>query len=453
MQLQRRTSDGAWHRVVSARQSASGVVTLPLKGLPHAALTYRLRMSPWKGAPAAGSPWRTFAPAPYEPTSFDLPVLRIDTTDHAVITKEAAVDAVMSIDGGPAQPLTIKGRGNSTWTFPKKPYKLKLATKASLLGMPTERDWVLLANFGDRSLLRNTAALDLGAQTGLAWTPRHRAVEVVLDGSYVGSYLLTEHVERSDDRVDKTSRLFELDERLEADEAADGVDLGFRSRRGTPVVYQDPDTPTDEEKSAASAAVEAFETALATHDYATWSPLVDVDSFVDFYLVSELFKGIDADCFTSCFFTWKPGGTITMGPLWDFDHSAGYGPGKALSPYLSGPTGWWANRQDDFTSVSRPHPSFSWLAQMWRSPQFRTAVIARWDELSDQIAAVPSGLPGLAAALGNASSNNWERWSGAQYQVAQTHGTTWAGEVAWLQTWLTQRIAWLDTHLADPPKP
>ncbi len=123
-----------------------------------------------------------------------LPVVRIDTVDAApVVSKETYLDASMSIDPNGsgydsyAGTIQIRGRGNSTWSAPKKPYKIKLDTKSSLMGMSANKNWVLLANYFDGSHLRNYLAFEMSRQTNLAFTPTFRFVEVILNGSYDGS--------------------------------------------------------------------------------------------------------------------------------------------------------------------------------------------------------------------------------------------------------------------------
>src|SRR5690606_4215333 len=95
----------------------------------------------------------------------------------------------------------VKGRGNSTWGMPKKPYRIKLDEKAPLLEMPTDKSWTLLANYGDQSLLRNDVAFEVSRRLELEYTPRQRFVELFLNGEYMGNYTLTEHVKESEDRI------------------------------------------------------------------------------------------------------------------------------------------------------------------------------------------------------------------------------------------------------------
>ena len=84
--------------------------------------------------------------------------------------------------------MKIRGRGNSTWDMPKKPYKVKLESKASILGMPADKEWALLANYADKTLLRNVTAMEISRICGFKWTPRMVSVEVYMNGKYEGVY-------------------------------------------------------------------------------------------------------------------------------------------------------------------------------------------------------------------------------------------------------------------------
>ena len=96
----------------------------------------------------------------------------------------------------------MRGRGNSTWNYPKNPYAFKLDDKAEILGMPKHKRWVLLANWMDRTLLRNRTSFQIAASTGLAWTPNGEFVEVILNGQHIGNYYLCEQVKIDENRLD-----------------------------------------------------------------------------------------------------------------------------------------------------------------------------------------------------------------------------------------------------------
>ena len=135
-----------------------------------------------------------------------LPVVYVDTEGgQGIYSKEDYVKASLKIqgteqyDGLDAVACDIRGRGNTTWYWPKKPYLLKLAEKQSIFGMPKHKRWILLANFMDRTLMRNLVSMKVASMmSNLAWTPGCVPVELVLNGKHMGSYLLIEQV-----RVDR----------------------------------------------------------------------------------------------------------------------------------------------------------------------------------------------------------------------------------------------------------
>lgn len=146
------------------------------------------------------------------PQVFEIPILSIETKNlEPVIDKETYLEASVTVaEPNVATPIQnqwvydaqIKGRGNSTWDMAKKPYRLKLNKAAEVLGMPAHKDWALLANYSDKTLLRNQVALQTAEQLSFAWTPRAKQVEVFLNGQYQGVYLLVETITVDKNRVD-----------------------------------------------------------------------------------------------------------------------------------------------------------------------------------------------------------------------------------------------------------
>lgn len=138
-----------------------------------------------------------------------LPVLHIDTENNKpIVSKEVYLNATYSLDpmgaediealGTEAEPLPmqIRGRGHSSWKGPKKPYKIKLAKKTAMMGMPQNKHWALL-----KPTENTVAGLQLGKLMGMEWIPSFRPVEVVLNGDYIGLYFLTETIRIDENRV------------------------------------------------------------------------------------------------------------------------------------------------------------------------------------------------------------------------------------------------------------
>lgn len=428
-----------YHVTQRVRRVVAAVAVLPL--MATLAYTSQVRIaSPAVRdtvKPAAAATWGLPA-APVR--------LTIKTAGGAKVdSKDVYVKGSMTLQGV-SYPLEIKGRGNTTWQWPKKPYKLKLSTAASLLGMPAERDWVLLANYADRSALRNYLALQFGRRTSLAWTPRSHFVDVVLNGDRVGTYLMTEQVEQSAQRValPADGLLLEVDERYAANN-----DPGFRSGHGIPLAYNDPDSLTAEQQQQVKDAVAAFEAALYGPDFEDpttgYRAYIDVSSFIDWYLVNELFKNVDSDFFSSVNVTWTPGGKFAMGPPWDFDLSSGYD--SVVGNSVTDPLGWWARAGQN--STHRNHDTH-WISRMMEDPSFVSQVRTRWDELRPIVDAMVSQIPASSDRLGTSVTADWKRWHAGSGQIkGSVHSSTYKGEVTFLQNWLRTRTRWISSRQVE----
>ena len=190
--------------------------------------------------------------------------LTITTEGGVPITsRDDYVNGSMLLDGV-QRAIEIRGRGNSTWTWPKKPYKIKLAEDAALLGTEPRDEWVLLANYADRTALRTYLAMSLGASTRLAFTPRTRFVDVVLNGIPIGLYLLTDQVEQGTERVELPDKSFLLEVNKRFREQGD---RGFWSDHRMPVSFKDPDEPNRTQRQSVRGAVNRFEQALYGKDF------------------------------------------------------------------------------------------------------------------------------------------------------------------------------------------
>jgi hypothetical protein len=375
----------------------------------------------------------------------ELPVIRIETQGRApILDRENYVPASMTLDPNGSGfaaftgTLGIRGRGNSTWVAPKKPYRLKLDTKSPLMGIAAERDWVLLANYSDRSQLRTTAAMEASRGTDLAFTPTLRHVEVILNGRYDGVYVLTQHQEVGPDRVDITEMddddvsgtaltggyRLEIDGRLE-----ENAEPGFRTTRHMPVVVKDPDPATPEQFEYIRSYVQAFESSLYTsgfaHPVTGYRRFLDTSSFIDHYLVQELTRNQD-HFFSSTFFTKERGDDLLrFGPLWDFDISIGSTRGYGPLP----PEGWWARTRG------------AWNLRIFSDPTFVDQVEQRWAELEPHFRAVADGLLPLGQALRPSIDNDASRWG---YSLEPTDTPEF------LRDWLDTRLDWMDAQLSAP---
>lgn len=377
-------------------------------------------------APSAAEPDRSAAAVGWPPNA---PAQLVIDTRGQQVGREDYVPGTVTLDGV-THVTEVRGRGNSTWGWAKKPYKLKLEEDAALIGTRPFDEWVLLAGYADRSSLRTAAAFAVAAQTRTRWTPRFRFVEVVLNGQPQGLYMLTEQVEEGKGRVDlpDDGYLLEINRRYLRDD-----EPGFRTGHGTAVAFKDPDEVTRDQRRQVRRAVTRFEKVLYgpsfAHPTRGYAAHINVRKLIDWYLVEELFSNQDSNFQSSVHFTWVPGKKFVFGPVWDFDLSAG------TRWRTVGGTDTWHTR------VGR-----HWVARMLEDPVFSERVKSRWAKLKPRVEAVVAQLPSAADTLGAAADRDWAQWHASGDLPWTHHAETRAGEVAALGDWLTRRVRWLSRN-------
>ncbi|MFN9745400.1 MAG: CotH kinase family protein [Betaproteobacteria bacterium] len=405
--------------------------------------------------------------AEFPPALRELPQLRIVTQGGAPITsKEVYVDATFTLTRlarpGVADVVNgrIRGRGNSTWGLPKNPYKVQFSNDASyarladVLGMAKNRNWALLADWYDRSLMRNLLVYSLGNSSafadGLKWTPSGQHLEVWLNDDYVGVYLLTEDIRIDPARLPlhKMSTnpaaadidggyIAEVDARLDCYKG-DDLNLQVVTPAGVPICIDTPDESAITPRQLAYIKDELLRVEADLYG-ARRLDGIHAPSFVDWYLVQELLRNADA-AFYSSDFLWKDGSSaadpsdrlLHMGPLWDFDLSAG---NVATND----------NWQTDGCWVSKPYEP-NWYVELFRSPDFLALTMSRWQGKRARIAGFIDGAIGAySRRLQAAQARNFGRWPiEMEPRVSHYRFQSHAEEVDFLRQFLLSRVQWLD---------
>lgn len=258
-----------------------------------------------------------------------LPTVYLNTPGGAPVTsKETWMEgATISIAGAPDDSwnfsdiaLSVKGRGNSTWNQPKKPYALKLDKKQSIMGMPKSKRWVLIANYLDNSFMKNSMAFYLSRQLGMDYTVRGDFVDLVLNGKYVGLYWLGEAIKVDSDRVNINEN---KDFLIELDNYYDETWKFKSSVKNLPYMIKNDDSMTDERLEAIKDAVTDLENRLYPEEGEPDISKIDIDSYIKFWLVNELMcNSNELGHPKSCYFTYTASDKIfRAGPVWDFDWS------------------------------------------------------------------------------------------------------------------------------------
>jgi len=375
-----------------------------------------------------------------------LPIVYIEIDGSVQIdSKDDYVLGDTNIDGGrdyenfPSAPMKIRGRGNSTWEFPKKPFQMKLDDKAEFLGMPNDKKWLFLAEYADKTMLRNTIAFEMGYISNLDWTPEAKFAEVFINGDYNGTYNITQKVEESDNRVaiGNTGYLLELDqlERLDSD------DVYFESAVTERFIINIKEPNLDagsDEFTYIENLITNFENNLFSQNFADeatgYRQYIDMDSFIDWFLISEITKNVDSMFFSSIFLNVMPGEKIKMGPLWDFDLSFG-NVDYADSRY---PEGWWVKYNP-------------WYERLFEDPAFVEEVRNRFEYFNNNRDYILNKIDTYAEKLKWAQEENNDKWQtiGVYVWPNPVIFDTYQEEVDHMKAWYETRMDWLESALDD----
>ena len=408
------------------------------------------------GAPDAPAP-EVVTPDPTRAAAAQLPTLSINTTNGVAVTsKDVYIPATFRLTGASDAPLNegtleIKGHGNSTWKMPKKPYRLNLTTNTAFMAMPADQHWVLLANYSDKTLMRNDVTFELSRLLGMAYTPRSRFVDLLFNGAYQGVYQLTEQIRIAPDRVNISEMkvtdtsattitggyLIEVDERR-------GQDFCFTSTvSGMVFCVVNPENLRDpawaRQRQYICDYIRQTEAAIFgkrfAHPQTGYAGFIDVESAINYYLVNEIVKNVDGNLRLSTYLYKKRDGKLGFGPVWDFDLAIG----NVDYRYADKTDGWYI----------RTAP---WFARMFEDPAFQSRVKARWTQMTTD-----RTLDGLFEYiltrwdyLRRAQVKNFQRWPILWTWVWPNRVVTgsYDGEVLAMRDWLTDRVRWIDAQYA-----
>jgi spore coat protein CotH len=411
---------------------------------------------------------------PDNPDAPDYPetiaVLRISTGVGIPTSKEDYIPATLTIEdpglfyGDVASETVdteIRGRGNTTWGMPKKPFKLKLDKKKRLLGMSDNRHWTLLANYSDKSLLRNSLAFKISELAGMEWAVRWEPVEVYIDDKYQGLYTLTEQVRTGDGRIEMDvvgagddsgdaltgGYLFCIDEKDLNEQTKVGFWHNNASGSWFPVAFDEPEDPTARQIAYAKSMFKEVEDAIYHKSFAEFSKVIDVESVIDYFFVQELAKNPDGNMRLSTYVAKPRGGKLYFPCVWDFDISFGncdYAPTSQGGEGGEGggwnPEGWLIR-------------DAVWIRQMLRNKEFCDLVVERWNELRPLLDGLEGQIREWAAVMDDAQKRNFQQWNILGVYVwpnwNATSRKTYTAEVDFLVDFIKRRVEWLDREIND----
>lgn len=372
-----------------------------------------------------------------------LPIIYLSTPNGRKITsKDEWIDEcileVLTDDGSANLYLTdvlLRGRGNSTWGYPKKPYAIKLNKKTELLGMPAHRRWILLANWMDKTLLRNSLAFELSRKTELAYTPRGVFVDLVFNGEFVGNYYLCEHIKIDPERVN----IAELDNSdytmptitggylIELDVNYDEINKFTTDVKSLPVNIKEPDEDdlNDAQFDYIKDYLNNIENILYASGEGAYEDYIDTKSFIDWLLVHELTGNVEPHHPKSCFMHKDRNGKLVAGPVWDFDWGT----------FIPGYSG--------FINASK-----IWYDKLLDDEAFRAELKERWNMLKPEFQSVSAFIDEQADYIRQSALANSEIWP-ITLEVNGDESMSFDEAVVRLKDTYEQRIQSLDSLINE----
>jgi hypothetical protein len=426
-------------------------------------------------------------------TSSNLPIIKINTKGKTIYNEpKTLADMEVIYNGvGKMNNVTDKPSGylgktgiefrgsTSQQLFPKKPYGIELwvdstekSRKVALLGMPEESDWVLNATYNDKTLMRDVLSYDL-ANRMARYATRSRYCEMVINDRYEGLYILMEKIKKDKNRVDIST--LKLTDNT-GDDVTGGYILKIDKTEGSksklwnttltingvnytiPIQIEYPKITdiTDAQFNYIKNYVTEFETSLKGSEYLTpkakWRDMIDIDSFVDYFLITEFTKNVDGYRLSTYFYKDKDskGGKLKMGPAWDYNLAFGN------ADYLDGyKTSGWQYKVNDLAIPAKDTYFLSptWWERLSADSTFRYKASKRW-ELLRKTALNPdrinAWIDSTANTLNEPKVRNFSRWQGVLgYKIWPNYfvGATYEQETAWMKDWIRQRTIWLDGQL------
>lgn len=360
--------------------------------------------------------------------------------------------------------IGIELRGSTSLNFPKKSYGFETRDAAgnnnnvSLIDLPEENDWILYAPYSDKSLIRNVLIYELSNRMG-RYASRTHFCELILNDEYKGVYVLMEKIKQDENRIDiadLTSNdtvgddltggyIFKLDKY-----EGDGWHSKYNYNNFYEYYYPDDDEILDCQKEYIEEYFTNFEDSMyqLPDTEPNYNELINVGSFIDFILLNELSRNIDAYRLSTYFHKDKDSnnGKLKAGPLWDFNIAFGncdYNLGYEVTDWII----------DDTTYLGY-HP-FWWL-KLFNDAEFHSQMSIRWNELREGILCTDSIfnlIDSRKLFLQHAQERNFTKWNilGSYVWPNYFIGDTYEQEIDYLKFWLDERIEWMDESLGYDP--
>lgn len=403
----------------------------------------------------------------------NLPIICLQTCGQTITPDSMVIADMGIIYNGPGEMnnisdpfnnydgrIAIKRRGSTSLTFPKWSFSFETQDSTgqnlnvSLIYLPKENDWILYGPYSDKSLMRNVLIYEISKRMG-RYAPRTRFCELMLDGNYMGIYVLVEKIKRDKNRVD-IARLTEND--TTGNELSGGYIIkkdNFEGGGWHSVInwniyfkyyYPEEEDILEVQKNYIQGYINSFEYTLDTLTHlvdTTLTKVIDFNSFYDHIILNEFSKNVDAYRKSTYMYKDKnsKNGTLKMGPIWDYNIAFGnnhYHNAYTTSDFIYSDSAFY-----DLTIF--------WFRKLMSFPLFQENIQIRWKQLRSttlHIDSIYSIIDSCYNLLSEAQERNFTKWDilGKSVWPNYYYGDTYEEEIEILKVWISARLNWLDEN-------
>ena len=369
-----------------------------------------------------------------------VPHIYIDTENAKDITsKDVYLKANIKIDGAGVYDnyegtTSIKGRGNTSWEYPKKPYRLKLDKKSELLGLSAEKDWILLANWLDGTLMLNAIAFKAARLFDLPFTNTAIPVDITINGVYQGNYMFTEQKEVEDNRINvgEGGVLLEIDTYYDELYKFRSVSYDLPVMIQYPELEKIPSAEADVQFNKIKSDFMIMEQAIAAAEFPNNNYLNYIDgiALARYLIVYDLMLNEEINHPKSVYIYKHKGGKYKMGPIWDFDFAFGF---DGTGTYFSTPNKplWW-------NGTAKGSLFFN---KLMTDPAIRSIYKKEWNQFKvNKLPQLNSYIDEYAKIIKVSYTKDFAIWKRGTGNLEL--------DVQKLHKWFNDRAAYLDTKVA-----
>ena len=396
-----------------------------------------------------------------ERVTYNLPVFYIEIEDDAeVVSREEYLNATVRVDAENASgefpcldttDILIRGRGHYSWKFDKKSYKIRFDKKTSVMGMNASKNWVLISNYVDRSLIQNYIALEMGKiMDNIPYHSTQYPVDVFVNGKYRGVYTFGEQLEVKPERIQLTESYDEpdTDYLLEVGGHDDGDVLNrdyfhVGTLKFVAVKHPDSSKLSQNQIDYLIDYIKRADEAVCELD--GYDEYIDLDSLIDWVIMHEISYNLDCCFRRSCYLIKEKGGKLKMGPIWDFD--LGFG-------------SFYRYQEGDWATIGTEggYVGITWMNYLKKDKVFMSKLRDRWNEIKDSLLEKAiSSIDSMSIIIQPSAQMNFTVWDILGKSVPSQPNdhkkyNTYELQIERLRTFIQDRYEWLDGQLNTTEK-